>query len=396
MAFFDFLNPAASFISRTFGRRRQQPTIQSFQPGPQSTVSRNFTPAPTQSTPFGPARGTPSGGQLFGQTGGVLGAQAPTGGGQAAPTGGGGGGQQGPPQEAIPAEPSVNLEDLNTALDEINNLETETRGLLGGDIGGEFQEAAFGRIGLGEEQAQEGIKTQREKGQRTAREGITEQRRGFSEISKQLLGRFGRSGFGLGVVGDIGARTLGNIANIRTKLQDSMSNLNTISSNFVKEFAQQRSEVEATVAQMKQDAKVQLQAALSQINAQRGLLRSAKNTVINNALSNYRQLVADINARNVAAKQQVDLLERQTNESIRKAQATARRQLDEIETFTLGPGQTRFGPATSFGLSEEPGAAELGAFQGQLPAGFQFGVSGGAGILSAPGKEEEKLKNPFE
>mgnify|MGYP004417311619 CR=1 FL=1 len=316
----------------------------------------------------------------------VLGATTSGGGGQ--PQGSqlsGDQGQQGFQEQPSGVDTSYVDELLNPAMSALEGLESETRSLLGG---GEQQAEAYRgaaeakatqakKTGLGQVQTQEA-------GARTAAEEAEfQQRRGYGEISQQFGGRFGRSGFGQGVLGSIAENTLQTVGRIRTGLQGVVQELNTRRNQLEDIFNSAVQEANSEAENLKQNARGQLQNALSQIGQSRVALQTRKAELVNSALENYRQTVAQVNARNAEFGQQIALNKQQSDLRIQEAQAKANNSLQNLPSFSLSPGETKFIPLTDLG-----GQEGFDQFSGtQLPGGVQTGTAGQFGVFSSPGKK---------
>ena len=269
--------------------------------------------------------------------GGAAGGGVSGGGGQPTPTGDQG--YQGFQEQPSEVDTSYIDELLNPALSALEGLESETRSLLGG---GEQQAEAYRsaaeakatgakQTGLGQVQTQEaGAKT-------AAEEAEFQQRRGFGEISQQFGGRFGRSGFGQGVLGSIAENTLQTVGRIRTGLQGVVQELNTRRNQLEDIFNSAVQEASSEVENLKQNARGKLQNALAQIGQSRVALQTRKSELVNSALENYRQTIAQVNARNTEFQQQLSLQKQQSDLRIQEAQARANNSLQNLPSFSLQP-----------------------------------------------------------
>lgn len=302
---------------------------------------------------------------------------------------GGGGGEQpvGQPSfENVPQEPQFDFGAINEALSSLGNLESETRSLLGG---GEkqaetFRGAAEARATGEKARGKAAISEQERKTQVAGREAETQQRRGFSEIAQQFLGRFGRGAFGQGVTGALGESVLQNVGRIRSGVQETMQQLFAQKENIETQFNTALEQASFQSENLKQSARGQLQQALGEIGARRVALQSQKADLINQSLENYRQQIVNINARNAQFQQQIDLARTRTDEAIREAQSRAASTLNNLASFSLAPGETKIMPLA--GIGGEEGAQ---AFAGtQLPQGTSFNQAGQFGIFSAQAKED--------
>lgn len=352
-----------------------------------------FTPTPSQPTPPGLRGG-----------GDVLGAGAPQ------PSGGGGdtpaqqlrkiaetpGGLNPRQQEELrkleekaPEEPSLDFGAINEANTQLDELERQTQELLGGNIGEEAKTAATAQAEKGRQEGLTAVERRQREAETAGREAELQERRGFSEISQQLTGRFGRSAFGQGVIGQIGQNVLQTVGRIRQGVQNTIQRLFEQRQQLEGIYNEQIENANFQAAQLKQNAKVQLQNVLSQIGTQRVALASQKADLVNRALESYRQDIIDINARNTQFQQQIELARVQTDEQIRAAQAKAANVIDNLVSFSVPAGQTTFFPLSTFG--GEQGAQQF--IGTQLPGGLtgqRFGEFVG---ITAPAQKKE---DPYE
>lgn len=295
--------------------------------------------------------------------------------------------------EPQPAAPSLDFAAINQAIGELDAFEGETRTLLGG---GEqqaeaFKSAAVSRAGQSKEQGLGAVEQRKTETKQAGSQAETEQRRGFSEIAQQFLGRFGRTGFGQGVTGALGEATLQNVGKIRAGVESTMQKLFQSAQEITSQFDTAVEEANYQAETIKTNSKAQLQQALAQIGAQRGALQSQKSELVNRALENYRQQIIDVNSRNTAFQQQIQLARFNADEAIRAAQAKAANTLQNLSSFSFTPGETKVVPLSDFG-----GAEQAGAFAGtQLPAGGTFTQSGQYGIFNVPSQKEQDPYTQF-
>lgn len=375
------------------GGQQSQPQRQSQPfPTPVPTPTPSFYNRPVYG-PSQPTYGPPAPTPLY-QPPGVLGASA---------TRGGGGGSQpqlqqqqepGPQNfEQAPEQPDMSFVDelLNPAISNLDALEGETRSLLGG---GEAQAESY--RGAAETQAKGAketglaqVGTAESKARTAAGEAEAQQRRGFSEISQNILGRYGRTGFGQGVLGSLGENTLQTVGRIKVGLQETINTLNTRRNELEDIFNSAVQEAKLESENLKQNARAQLQQALGQIGQSRVALATRRAEMVNSALDQHRQTLQAINARNTAFQQSLETMRIQSQQKIAEAQQRANQAAANLPSFTLQPGETKFLPLNELGGQQ--GFDELAGTQ--LPGGVQSGQFGKFGVFSAPGKKEE---DPYE
>lgn len=293
--------------------------------------------------------------------------------------------------EQAGGEPDTSYIDelLNPALASLDSLENETRSLLGG---GERQAEEYRKsaetkateaknTGLGQVQAQ-GVKNAN-----AANEAELQQRRGYSEIAQQFTGRFGRSGFGQGIVGSVAENTLQTVGRIRTGLQETINDLNVRKNQLEDIFNSAVQEATLESENLKQSARAQLQQALGEIGQSRVALQTRRAELVNSALENYRQAVAAVNQRNAAFQQQIYLNKQQADLKIQAAQTRATGILSNMKSFSMSEGETKF-------LSPQDAEAMGLSGEGELPGGINYGSAGNFGVLTKPksGSSYDDLK----
>ena len=140
--------------------------------------------------------------------------------------------------------------------------------------------------------------------QQEGESAANEARRQFSEIQQGLQSRYGgTTGTGAFASELAGRQTMKNIGNIRTQLSNAMVQIDDKLGQ-VKEIGRiALADIEDNALQEKSQAKNQLESALADIRRQKGELQSRKAEMAMQAMQQYQGLVADINARNTAFKQ---------------------------------------------------------------------------------------------
>lgn len=296
--------------------------------------------------------------------------------------------QQGQQQtfEQAPEQPNMSFVDelLNPALSTLDTLEAETRSLLGG---GEQQAEQF--TTTAEAKAREAkqaglleVEKAETRAQTSAKEAEAQQRRGFSEIQQSLLGRFGRSGFGQGVIGSIGESTLQTLGRIRVGLQETINDLNIRKNQLEDIFNSSVQEAQFEAENLKQNARAQLQQALSQIGQSRIGLATRKAEMVNAALENYRQAVQAVNARNTAFQQQLETMRVEAQNRIAQAQTRAQQvssnlpnlQFKEFQgqPYSFNPQNAELKPIAGFGGTELGAGGTTDLFGGGLTPEEQY------------------------
>ena len=295
-------------------------------------------------------------------------------------------------QEQAPQAPGLDFGAINEALGSLDALEQETRSLLGkGETEAEsFRTAAGSRAGKAKQEGLGAVTTREAQTKQAGSEAETTQRRGFSEIAQQFLGRFGRTGFGQGVTGALGESVLQNVGKIRAGVEQTMQQLFQSKQQIESEFNSAVEQANYQAEQIKNNARSTLQQALAQIGGQRGALQSQKADLVNRALENYRQQVIDVNARNTQFQQQIQMQKVQTDESIRLAQSKAANTIEKLASFSFSPGETKVVPLDQFG-----GAEQASQFAGTQLPGVNFGTAGQYGVFQSPQAKEQDPYQQF-
>lgn len=290
---------------------------------------------------------------------------APTGGGGPAPAGGG------PPMEQAPSQPTE--QDLMSRLQgliqpalDILTQEEQRATALGGEIQtaiGAGAEAQRGTIETGLKGAGVTAERGRRESGALAESAISQARRGFSEIQRGLVSRFGGGvSTGLGAISHLGGETMRNIAGIQTGLQESMTRINETYANIEAGAQQSLKEVDAWLVQQKTSAKGELNEILSSIGREKGALQSQKATWVQEALNRYQDTVNAVNQRNTAFKQDIYKMTEDARLQAQNTAAKIAQQAQQIEPFTLSEGQQRFFPGEQpEGMSPETlGGTDVG------------------------------------
>jgi hypothetical protein len=337
MGLFSSFNPITNFQSgisaiKNLFSPAPAPTQQaSFLPGYTST----YTPQQTQS--FAPLRQTTTGQVLGTSTSSGGGTQPSGGGGQ--PSGGGGG----QTSEQEPSGPSIDLEALNQALGDLGRFETETRGLLGGGeaLGASFRAAREAEIAASEGKSTRQVDETQRQGEQRAESAIGEARRGFSELSQNLIGRLGGGGATAGVIGSLGSDVLRTVGTIRTGLQEFAAKLSDQRIQIQEQVANLKGQAEFEANQLIQTSKNNLQQALADIGRQRGALQSQKADLVNQAIQSYRSEIASVRARNAQFQQQLALQQQASDLKIKEGLQRVAQMGSAITTNNLNlPGKT--------------------------------------------------------
>ena len=328
----------------------------------------------------------------FGQAGQVLGATtaAPTGGGAApAPSGTGQ-----IPLEQAPQAPSIDFNAIiQPGLQALSQAEEAARGIFGAqeaDIGAQ-EERGIAEAQRAEQEALGQVESQQAREERRGEEAVGEQRRGFSQLARNLAARFGAGiSTGLGAEAIAGQQALRNISNIRAGLAETISDLNTRRQSIQDITRNAVREAESNANVLRQQARASLQQALADIGGRRGELQSRRAELVFSAVENFRNTVSQVNARNAAFQQQLFRDQQQADLTLRNSISRAQQTAQDLPTFELTPGQTRLIPTSQLG--DQP----------LVPEGTDIttGTVGPFTSITAPGGEtgetpEERINRLF-
>ena len=188
---------------------------------------------------------------------------------------------------------------------------------------------------------------QRERQTGLANSAIDEARRGFAELSQGLQARYGgTTGTGRFATEQAGTRTLKNIADIRNNLSNAVSTIDNKLSE-VKELTRIKlTDIDDQATAQKQQAKSELDKALQQIRLQKGELQSRKTELAYQAMERYQALVADVNARNTAFKQQLALQQSEAENQLAMAREKALGMVEQFKFVNTKNGVVAVNPVT--------------------------------------------------
>lgn len=344
------------------------------QPQPQITPQAASTQQPQQSTQLLQSKQAFGGGQVLGAaTGPSFGGGAPAGG--AVP--------QGIPLEQAPQAPSLDFDALiQPGLEALGQAEQAAQGLFSASEAGieTSRQQAVGRAELAGEEGAAAVTSAERKAEAAGKGAVGEQRRGFGEVARGLAARFGSAiSTGLGAEAIAGRQALQNISSIRAGLAETIQDLGTRRESIRSVTQNAIKEAEANAVNQKTNAKAGLQSALADIGSRRGELQSRRAELVFGAIESFRQTVSDVNARNTQFQQQLFQQQEAADQKIQAAVARAQQTADNLPSFELSPGQTKFIPTSSLG--EDFG----------LPEGTDI-TSGQAGpftTFSSPGGSDE-------
>lgn len=136
---------------------------------------------------------------------------------------------------------------------------------------------------------------------------VNEQRRAQSEIQQGLQARYGgTTGTGAFVAELAGNQTLRNIAQYRGLYQQEMAKSQALRTDLLQTYISEKNKLEASRNQLIAEARDNLSQKLAELNTQKAQTLVAKSQQRTALVSQYQQLVSEINARNTAYAQKLD------------------------------------------------------------------------------------------
>lgn len=195
---------------------------------------------------------------------------------------------------------------------------------------------------------------------------IAEARRQAAELMQGIQARYGGStGTGAFTSEILGGQATANIAKNRAALQDTISQISNAENALKTEISNKVNAANLELESTRNSLRDQLRQSLADINSKRNELESNKAQMRLEAAQNYRNLLADINARNTSFMQNMYL-------NAQKAQA----QLDEIKSRTQSQYKANITPAQLSSLvnagimTPSQAQAQLGSTYGNLQGTF--------------------------
>lgn len=188
------------------------------------------------------------------------------------------------------------------ALDALNQAEGALQGNLQANLG-DIDTRSSGLksdIASAKDAQLQGLQAQRTREQGRADSAISEARRLASQLQQGVQSRFGGSTSAGGAVSEIlGSQAIQSIGGLRQSLQETLGQIDLAEQNVQAEATRQLDQIEREMLSLKQQAQADFRSQLANIAQQRGELESRKAAAKLDALENYRQQVAAINARNL-------------------------------------------------------------------------------------------------
>lgn len=191
---------------------------------------------------------------------------------------------------------SPQLAELTARAGQAEQEATEQQTLIG-----QFQEAGVGRKETELAGREAEFEAQRAREERRTGEAISEQRRGYAEMSKGLMARYGTGvSTGLGAQAIIGRDVLRSIAQSRQILTETIAGIEREAVRTRENIRSRIDEINLQAQAQKLEARNNLQRILSEITQEKGKLQMYKQQRIMESLQDYRTLISQINARNTS------------------------------------------------------------------------------------------------
>lgn len=319
----------------------------------------------------GQVRGASTGGQVSG--GGYTQQSAPS--------------YQNPPMEENPDQPNIDFDSLIAPA--IQGLEQAIAPLQQGfaDTQGQLEASRGTQI----DQTRQSIGAQVQtldsaklKQGRMAESAADEARRQYAEIQQGLQSRYGGTTGTGAFAGELAGRdTMRNIGNIREGLSTAIGEIDNklVQVRELGRIAEQ--DIADKTSAMIVQARNQLNENISNIRRMQGELQSRKAEMAMSAMQNYQQLVAQVQARNAAFKQQLYVQQQQAEQALAAKRASAQQVAESFSLYNLQQGKqvtpVRIGnkTGTALGLNGQPM---------DVTGGRLYGTSVGTGL----GVEDEE------
>lgn len=274
--------------------------------------------------------------------------------------GGGGGGyrpqptNQGVPIQDLlqetPPQPDMNpfQGEIDAAIGSLRDLEGRFQGELPNQLANIDQGYQTGKAGIEAEQA---TRAQEFAQQRQAAENVGQyesgkQQRLTGELMTGIASRFG-GGTGTGQFTSeiLGRQGLENLGLIRNTVLDTIGKINVAKSQIDDKAMSLKAQLFTESEQLKQKARDQLNLALMQIRSQSAQLGAAKGDMALQALNQYQNMVANIQARNTQFLQDISTAAAQGKLLLTGFQNTARdrytAQINGLSNFDMGSLQVQ-------------------------------------------------------
>jgi hypothetical protein len=253
--------------------------------------------------------------------------------------------------QAQPQQPSLDFDAMIApalqALDEaVNPAQEQYQGTLGQIEAGRVRGQTQTQSAL--DQAIAAANLQKTQNAQNTEGAVNEQRRGLSEVSKGLQARYGgTTGTGAFATELAGAKTLGNIAQIRQNFTNAATGIE----NKLQEVRQTATlalqDFEDQANNQKLAAKNQLDQTLNQIRLAKGELQGRKAEMASQAVQFYQQQLAQVNAANAQFKQNFALQLASAEQKLNSAKTSIAEKAAALKIFNTADKNTViFNPKT--------------------------------------------------
>lgn len=213
------------------------------------------------------------------------------------------------PMEPTPQQDNINWDEIYApAFQALDQAERAYQSSYGADVASTEADTASRKAQLAsEEKARLENYGQQRQGETKRTEGaVAEARRMASQLLQGLQSQYGGStGTGAFRGEQIGSAATQNIAGNREALQTALAGISASENALKDKVLTLQNEEDRNLQTAKLQLKAQLDKALADISGQRGKLNVDKGAQRADALNQYRQLLAEVEARNTQFKQQL-------------------------------------------------------------------------------------------
>lgn len=208
---------------------------------------------------------------------------------------------------------------------------------------------------------------------------INEQRRQLSEISQGLQARYGgTTGTGAFATEIAGSQATRNIGQLRQGLSSAIQSIDRGLEQVRTATTIAIADAEDRAAELKSQARSELDRTLANIRSARGELLGRKAELAANAVQYYQQVLQQVEQANVAFKQQVYLQAQAAEQKLAEARATGQNAINEFKAVTIGQTPEGFNIYGSF----DPRTGQVSPFN--VP-----GAAGSGALGSATAQEDD-------
>lgn len=294
----------------------------------------------------------------------------------------GGGGSSGggqpatgqPPMESAPSQPEINWDEIyQPAFDAINQAEAAQQSSYQQGLGEVQSNYDKNTADLANEQTTRlADYGQQRTGETKRTEGaISEARRMAAQLLQGLQSQYGGStGTGAFRGEQLGAAASQNISGNREALQTALAGISQSENALKDKVIALQNEEDRNLQQGKLQLKAELDKALAGISATKGQLAVDKGARRADALSQYKQMLAEVEARNTQFKQQLYVQAQQQAQKLGELKMSAQDKysanlktanLQNGQQFNVGNTQYQVAPTASGDIQYLQGSLKTGA-----------------------------------